>query len=64
MGKHHGKRYGKHQGNHHNNHAETKRGNGEVLTILRVFNLHQNFKNLDILYLNAFKIINRELLQV
>ena len=37
---------------------KTKRGNGEALTILCVFNLHRNFKYLDILYLNTFKIIN------
>ena len=37
---------------------------GQVLKILRVFNLHQNFKNLGILYLNTFKIIKWELLQV
>ena len=37
---------------------KAKRGNGEALTILRVFNLHRNFKNLHILYLNTFKIIN------
>ena len=41
-----------------------RKQNGQVLAILRVFDLHQNGKSLDILYLNKFKIINSELLQV
>ena len=36
----------------------TQKTNKQVLTILRVFNLRQNCKNLDILYLNTFKINN------
>ena len=35
-----------------------KKRNGQVLSILRVFNLHWNCNNLNILYLNTFKIIN------
>ena len=40
-----------------------KKQNEKALAIPRVFNLHYNCKNLNILYLNTVKYINWELFQ-